>query len=247
MGITSEQILNILDRCCDDFTFPILDNGYVYLAATRMSLFRSDVDWALVIEIFGFSPRTGLPDINIHTFASRLWNRNPPAHDVTPEVDQKHLTNHPHNESHIVYPIEKGNWQDPEIADFVSQEAKEIVVRGTRFRLPSLDEYKHHGIDLEEPPRILVVELCRYLADVAREHILATESEQRMNVPPELKKILQLEEWHHPNLVEEAERTSQSETFQQLAKVLVTGHTSLYQPSFPPNTHWGNWPEGGRL
>ena len=90
MGITSEQILNILDRCCDDFTFPILDNGYVYLAATRMSLFRSDVDWALVIEIFGFSPRTGLPDISIHTFASRLWNRNPPAHDVT-QIGRAHV------------------------------------------------------------------------------------------------------------------------------------------------------------
>jgi len=35
-----EEILSILDDCCDAFTFPMLDNGYVYLAATRLSLYR---------------------------------------------------------------------------------------------------------------------------------------------------------------------------------------------------------------
>ncbi len=34
----SDQILDILDAGCEAFTFPVLDNGYVYLAATRMSL-----------------------------------------------------------------------------------------------------------------------------------------------------------------------------------------------------------------
>lgn len=31
-------------------TFPMLDDGYLYLAATRLCLHRSDTDWALVIE-----------------------------------------------------------------------------------------------------------------------------------------------------------------------------------------------------
>jgi hypothetical protein len=44
----SEDILSILDQCSADFTFPMLDNGYVYLAATRLSLHRSDADWGLV-------------------------------------------------------------------------------------------------------------------------------------------------------------------------------------------------------
>ena len=30
------NILSVLDRCCDTYTFPMLDNGYVYLAATRL-------------------------------------------------------------------------------------------------------------------------------------------------------------------------------------------------------------------
>jgi len=51
------HILTILDACCHSATFPMLDNGYVYLAASRLSLHRSTTDWALVIEVFGFSPR----------------------------------------------------------------------------------------------------------------------------------------------------------------------------------------------
>ena len=59
MAFDPEEILSILDRCCDAFTFPMLDNGYVYLAATQLSLYRSTMDWAVVIEVFGFSPRAG--------------------------------------------------------------------------------------------------------------------------------------------------------------------------------------------
>ena len=53
MTFDPEEILSILDRCCDMFAFPMLDNGYWYLAATRLSLYRSATDWAMVIEVFG--------------------------------------------------------------------------------------------------------------------------------------------------------------------------------------------------
>jgi hypothetical protein len=41
MSGRSADILRVLDAGCESFTFPMLDNGYVYLAATRLSLFRS--------------------------------------------------------------------------------------------------------------------------------------------------------------------------------------------------------------
>ena len=78
MNFDQPGILSILDRCCDAYSFPMLDNGYVYLARTRLSLYRSAADWAMVIEVFGFSPRLALPDTHIHTFASRLNNRDQP-------------------------------------------------------------------------------------------------------------------------------------------------------------------------
>ena len=78
MSIDPQQILGVLDQCAERFTFPMLDNGYVYLAATRLSLYRASEEWAMVIEVFGYSPRESLPDIAIYTFASTIWNRDIP-------------------------------------------------------------------------------------------------------------------------------------------------------------------------
>ena len=42
-------------------------------------------------------------------------------------------------------------------------------------------------------------------------------------------------------------RPSSYETWQLLAKVIVTGDTTLYKPTLEPNTHWKNWPDSGSL
>ena len=103
-----------------------------------------------------------------------------------------------------------------------------------------------HGIELEQPPRVQAFELCRFLADISRDLVLATPEERRISLLPDMSQILQLEEWHHPNVVED-DRPSRSDTSQQLTRVLATGEVRLYQPTQPPNTRWRNWPEGGRL
>lgn len=246
MTFDSAEILSILDRCCDEFTFPMLDNGYVYLAATRLSLYRSPADWALVIEVFGFSPRTGLPDTSIQTFASRLHDRNRAEDYVNRQAYENYLANHPHNEFRSISPIDEGSWQDADNSELVAAEAREVMVRNQATPLPSEDEYARHEIELVDAPQVRVFELCRYLAATARDEVLATPAERRISILPEMEQILQLEEWHHPDLVED-ERPSSNETFQQLARVLATGDVSLYQPTQPPNTHWRNWPEGGSL
>jgi Family of unknown function (DUF7003) len=241
-----EDILSILDRCCDTCTFSGLDNGYVYLAGTRLSLYRSAMDWAMVIEVFGFSPRSGLPDTHIHTFSSRLHDRDPSEQYVSREAYENYLTNNPHNDSRFVFPIDEGTWQDSEDGELFAEDATEVMVRGQALLLPTLDRYERHGVELEQPPRVHVFELCRFLADIAREQVLATPQERRISVLPNMIQVLQLEEWHHPNVVDD-ERPSGSETFQQLAQVLATVDVGLYRPSRPPNTHWRHWPEGGRL
>jgi hypothetical protein len=246
MTWTARDILEILDRCSDAYVFPMLDNGYIYLAATRMALFRSPQDWAIVIEVFGFSPRAGLPDTCIQTFASRLHNRNSIGDYVTPQAYENYLANNPHNESRSMFPIAPGDWQDSESGEVVAPSAVSVTVRDDVFQLPSAAEFDKCGITLVEPPHIQVFELCRLLADRARDQVLATPNERRVSILPEMKQILLLDCWHHPNLVE-GERPSQSETFLQLADVLITGDVSRYRPTLEPNTHWKNWPEGGQL
>jgi hypothetical protein len=247
MSFNAEVILSVLDRCCDTFTFPMLDNGYVYPAGTRLVLYRSMTDWAMVIEVFGFSPRAGLPDTCIHTFASRLHNRDSPDSYANRGAYERYLANHPNNDSRFIFPVNEGLWQDRENEEFVAEDATEVLVRMHPIPIPTVNEYVRHRIELEQPPRVQVFELCRFLADVARDQVLATPPERRVSVLPNMEQILQLEEWHHPNVVDDNERPSKSETFQQLAHVLAAGDLGMYHPSQPPNSHWTNWPGGGRL
>lgn len=246
MPIDANQILAILDRCCDVFTFPMLDNGYAYLAATRLSLFRTAEDWAMVIEVFGFSPRSGLPDTHIYTFASTLYNRDTPEKYRTREGYDSYLVKNPNNDSRFVFPIDQGDWQDDQNDEFVADEASEFDLRGQKQPIPALEEYAQRGITIEAP-RVHVFELCRFVADTARDSVLATSQERRLSVLPAMAQILQLEDWHHPDVAKDEDRPSKSETFQQLAQVLATWNAGLYKPSRPPNTHWRNWPEGGQL
>jgi hypothetical protein len=245
--IAATAILGALDGCCQAFSFPMLDNGYVYPAATRLSLFRSAEDWAMVIEVFGFSPREGSPSTHLYTFASRLHDRSPRSTYVSDAAYANYLMNNPHNESSFIHPVADGDWLDAENGELVAEGAACVIVRGKAIPLPVAQEYRRHEIDLEGAPRVRVFELCRYLAAIVREDALARPDERRVNVLPEMAPVLQLEEWHHPNVVDDAERPSGSETFQQLAKVLESGDVRAYRPSLAPNTHWKNWPDGGSL
>jgi hypothetical protein len=245
MSMTTASILAALDRACDRFVFPMLDNGYIYLAATRLTAYRSETDWAIVAEVFGFSPRAETPDVHTCTVASRLHDRKQEK-DFRAGWYEKYLRDNPDWEQRFMWPIDDRAWQDPENPEYVSADAMEISVRGKSFTLPSLAEYGRHGIDLLEPPRVMTFELCRWLAAVARDEVLSTPEERRANVPPELAQFLQLEEWHHPDLVT-GERPSGTDSFRLLADAIVSGNAGEYRPTEAPNTHWRNWPEGGLL
>src|SRR5690242_16693571 len=93
MQLTASHILAVLDQCDEASAFPMLDNGYVYLAANRLSLYRSMSNWAIVIEIFGFSPRAGIPDLHIYTFANQLRDRNTSHEYVSTKAYEQYLAN----------------------------------------------------------------------------------------------------------------------------------------------------------
>ncbi len=239
----TRDILKVLDACSADFSFPMLDNGYVYLAATRLALFRSETDWAITIELFGFSPRAGVPDLNIGTFASTLIRRKTVADYSIPAAHAAYLQRQPNNDDLFIRHLEEGDWMEDEV---MVQNASPVRLRQQSVLIPALTDYAAQGIALEAPNQAMVFEFCRWLADEKRSEVLATDEEQRWHVPPDLVKILQLDEWRHPDLVND-ELPSQTSTFQQLAQVLVQGDVSLYRPTELPNTHWSHWPDGGTL
>jgi hypothetical protein len=247
-----DAILAVLDDCASQFTFPALNNGYVYPAAARLSAYRASADWALVIEVFGFSPRSGIPDVSIYTFASRIASPQTRADFTSEEAYDNYRRLHPHDHLSFAWPIEQGEWQGgvdrygTTTDEIVSPDARSIVLRGRPLMLPGPGDYATHGIRLEDPERVHVFELCRYLAATARDDVLATREERRTQVPIELDELLVLDDWRHPDIVG-GEAPSRTEAFAQLAEVLVSGDTRHYRPTAPPNTHWSNWPDGGAL
>src|ERR1051326_8830794 len=57
LNMNPSAILAQLDQAAQDFEFPMLDNGYVYPADTRMSIFRDETRWLMMIEALGVGNR----------------------------------------------------------------------------------------------------------------------------------------------------------------------------------------------
>lgn len=55
----AEEILNQLDKCNSDYVFPMLDNGYIYPSGTKLTAYRDEQRWVIVIEVVGFNYRGG--------------------------------------------------------------------------------------------------------------------------------------------------------------------------------------------
>lgn len=231
----------MLDQCAADFTFPMLDNGYIYPAAARLSVHADGTDWAIVVETLGYSPRSGEPDLAVATFTSKVRHPKTRTDYVDESAYRNYLKHHPHDAVEYFWPLE-GDWADDE-----SLPAGGILrLRGEQVAVPTAEDCRGAGIATERPDRIAVFELTRYFAETRRDHVLATQEEQTKQVLPGLAQVLLLDEWHHPDLVV-GQRPSDTRTFHQLAEVAVSGDASKYQAPESANTHWSNWPEGGLL
>lgn len=240
------DILEVLDDCASNFTFPVLDNGYVYPAAARMSAYSSSEDWGLVIEVFGFSPRAGLPDVSLYTFSSNVQHGKVERDFVSREAYERYLASNRFNVMGTAFPILEGSWQDEDDVELVASGASSIHVRHAVLPVPPIEVYTKLEIDLERAPRVQVFELCRALAASDRDLVLATRQERVANLPSDCEEILLANDWYHPDVVS-GELPSNTETFVQLAEALAARNPVLYRPSRPPNTHWRNWPEAGLL
>src|SRR5579884_4020584 len=83
---SAADILQQLDESARDFTFPMLDNGYVYPADGRLHAYRDESRWALVIERVGWNPRAGGTQTILHCYGNCL--KRPPG---TANEDFLHL------------------------------------------------------------------------------------------------------------------------------------------------------------
>lgn len=234
--MTAAEILSQLDKCASDFSFPVLDNGYVYPADVRLSVYRDHKDWLMIIEVLGanngrlsaFDTFTNC----LHLFGSRLHREPGMANEdflypIDPDPD---------------HPLFDTEWDW-----FAREDAQSVFIRQRRVSLNlSEEQLAAKGIKLIEPPGKDPPAILRSLLPEHRLDLLATDDELAQRNPHSLPLWLRLDEWNHPDLTNE-ETPGNSETFRMLAEAIAHGDASHYRPTVKPNTHWRNWPEGGTL
>lgn len=243
---SSDEILRILDESAQAFVFPMLDNGYVYLAASRLTLFRSATDWAMVFEIFGFSPRAGMPDLMVTTIGSTIRRQKEATDFVSEDAFRQYVASNPNWDIQNYWPVVSDAWIDPEDGERVAAGNPQIVLRDRAVTAPAPAELTRAGIDLSDPPHVQVFEMCRWLADTDRSAILATEAERVGNLPEGLELLAVLDDWQHPDLVDPGCPPSSTDSFRSMAEALAAGDSRLISTD-PGNAHWRNWPDGGTL
>ena len=231
---TQDQILSQLDACAADYTFPMLDNGYVYLVDVRLSAYRTERYWAMIIEILGSDFRAGGVFNSLYRFGNCFPETPGLANDCILAV-----MNDPVNNAVL---DEEDHWD-------IRQEKGHVHIREQEVGYDVTAEVlKKHGISEDEMDggSVSVTELVRSLAPEHHVLLLATEEELNKRLQVDVPLILRLDEWCHPDLIE-GETPSGNEAFQMIADMLVSGDPALYKPTLPPNTHWKNWLEGGTL
>jgi hypothetical protein len=233
--MTREEILAQLDQAAANYTFPMLDNGYSYPADVRLTAYRDQTRWAIIIETVDHSPRggghNGVRNV-IHVYGNCISGDPGPT-----------------NDDFI------GRTADTSDGPFYSDECDwalisptgTILVRDQPLSFDLGNEVlQRKGITPAEEGQLSAIDLLRSLLPEHREIFLASDQEKRRRIPQDLPEFMCLEEWHHPDVIGD-ELPSGNECFQMVAEAIVTGDPSKYQPTLAPNTHWRNWPDGGTL
>ncbi len=219
MTITTDNILDCLDKAASNLDFPGFDNMNYDMVTARLTGFRNDDDWALTIEqvVSWYSLNGVEPVLMISAFGSRIL------------INEPFVIYYP-----IKYPLNELEGDDDEIPESIS-----VMIRDEQFMINSSE--------IERNPHLsdyIDFDLMIHLVDRYWAKILATETEFREIVPQKLSQIIQLDNWHHPDVYNpnsEFSLPSRTKSMQTIAEVLASGKPELYQPCEEDNVDWRKW------
>ena len=233
--IDKDEILHQLNAEAESYDFPMLDNGYYYHADQKMTIFRDEKRWAILIETLAYNNHQ--QDIEgITTVAAVFgncltgWNDNSNFHYFA--ADNR---------------VEAFEFDEENEVVVLNEQADSIKVRNEVIPIQfDIEHYLAKGIKPENGDKIAPWEFLRGLVPAYSHLFWVTREEIANKIPLDLPVFMTLDSWHHPDLAA-GELPGDKETFQQLADALVTGNKALYNTVEAVNTHWKNWPEGGTL
>lgn len=234
MNYTKNEILEQLDACAEAYMFPMFSNGYVYPIESRLTAYRDEERWAIVIEIIGFIGLRGKGHKGINNGLYVFGN----CLDVPSGIN---------NNNYILFTADsdEGPAFEEVYQESLNEQVNTMLIRSQKVRLPKDPAfYEAKRMELDAPPKIFIWEFLRGIRAECRHLFYATEEEIRARIPADLPCLLTVDEWRH-NDYERGEIPSDVETFHLLADALEKGDAGLYQPTLRPNSYWKNWPEGG--
>jgi hypothetical protein len=226
-----DKILKQLDTSVPD-DFPTMDHPDNYVATVRLCAFGDGKTWAMTIEQLIFATCAG----GYSKFRTWIYTYG------------NCLSGEPGLlSSNGVHPVTEGT--DGPLLDifYLRPNVHTVHIRGQLIRFDaSIQEFSRRGVDAVSQERLGGWDLLRLLVLDHRQELLATDAERRKRIAEPLPQLLQLDEWHHPDITG-GEKPSDTRCFRSLADVLAKGDPLLYKPTEPPNTDWRNWPRGGIL
>ncbi len=233
--IDKKEILHQLDTEAESYVFPMLDNGYYYHGDQKLTIFRDEKRWAILLEVLAYNNHENNID-GITTISNFFGNC---------------LTGWNDNDNFKFFASDNGVdtflYDETNYIPYLNNLATSIKIRET-IVINTFDKeyYLSKGIELEFENKITPWEFLRGLIPEQSNLFWLTRQEISNKIPLDLPEFMTIKDWHHPNLVM-GEKPSETETFQQLADVIVAGDKNLYNTTEIKNTHWKNWPDGGSL
>jgi hypothetical protein len=258
------------------FNFITLEHPYIYLVDSRINVFRNHADqWAIVAEVLGCNTRGYTISLQIRYFGNCLTNlpvengRVYNFYDVYPienldeTIDEVSQSLHPDanfwivkgeqvplshdKQEYIDSGIELKEYEPDEIS---GEEVARLVVQKHRDLFRATDDELYHVIPNDLEKVLVINEWYHKEFHQSKSPFEKQEMLDRFDLSdPSIRNMIQqeLEKTKKWNTEQWNSRPGSYETWQQIAKVIVTGDPSHYKPTCEPNSHWKNWPEGGAM
>lgn len=239
---TEKEILKDLDDCGPQNFFIDLDHPYIYTIGSRINLYANDTNWAIVFEKYEYRNRDYVVEIQLNYFGNCVMNCNDP------------ITGEPSNTKEVCL-ISKAAFENVEssLGEVNKESAQYIQVRGLKVAVENdIKEYWSKGVISEGQDLIESKDFARLLFEEKPDLFYATDVELGQCLPVALPKILTIDHFHYKHydfysMPHRGDKPSTYETFQLIAKILVSKDTSLWRPKLQPNNDWRNYPNSGNL
>jgi hypothetical protein len=244
---TENDVLLKLDDVCYPNPykfFPQFDSPISYPITSRINLYGDENRWAIVFELTTYNTN----GYNIGIEKCYFGNC----------VNYKEMSKGSPMETNNAFTQILSELDLLKIMDemgYIKKDASSIMIRGKKIILEhNLAAYTTKGIkgyDFQmASSKIDIVACFRFIQENNPNLFHSTDLELKKFIPKDLPKIVTIDKWHHKNYQSfgnkfVGEKPSSYETFQQIAKVLVTKNKELYTPTLVPNNDWRNWPNAG--